>query len=205
MASETSSPQAKTPFGLYAALAFAALAAAALLYVVLAPAAKPGAGPMTAYAKGALEKLAVMPDPPAQPETPLVDAQGGVTTLPAMRGKVVLVNLWATWCAPCREEMPTLAALHQRFAGRDFAVVAISMDTEAKHAEAAQALAPMTDGALAFYAAPSISFASNLGAPGLPATILYDRQGREIARLLGAADWGGAEAARLVEAALAQP
>jgi hypothetical protein len=63
----------------------------------------------------------------------------------------------------------------------------------------------MTGGALAFYAAPNLSYATGLGAPGLPVSILYDRDGKEIARLLGSADWSSDDAARLIEAALARP
>ncbi len=184
--------------------AMAAFGVLALLYVLFAASSKPVAEGGAAFAKGEMEKLVVLAEPPPQPTAPLMDAGGAQTTLAAWRGKVVLVNLWATWCAPCVEEMPTLAALETRFAGRDFAVVPVSIDETAKADEAAATLARLGEGALPFLIDPSRAIAFSVQAPGLPTSILYDRRGQEIARLAGSADWSGADAAVLIEAALAE-
>ncbi|MET0182178.1 MAG: TlpA disulfide reductase family protein, partial [Caulobacterales bacterium] len=142
-------------------------------------------------------------DAPAQPQTLLRDAAGASTTLAAYRGKVVLVNLWATWCAPCVTEMPTLGALARRFEGRDFVVVPVSIDEVAKIPDAAAMLTRLSGGSLAFLNDPSRAIAFETRAAGLPTSILYDRNGVEIARLAGDADWGSDEAAAMIEAALA--
>jgi thiol-disulfide isomerase/thioredoxin len=192
----------RPPYGLWAAFALFIGAAGLLVYSFVAEPGAPGSGPMMAYAKGALEKLTVLEEPPPQPDTALTDAAGAETNLAALHGKVVLVNLWATWCAPCREEMPTLASLHQRFEHRGFMVAPVSVDQPEAQADAKDALAAMSGGALPFFAAPGMSFATSLGVRGLPVSILYDREGRELARLVGSADWASPEAASLIEAAL---
>lgn len=131
------------------------------------------------------------------------DRFGNTKTLADWRGKVVLVNLWATWCGPCREEMPSLDNLKKTFDGQEFDVVAISMDrgglkkpkdfyeeTEIKN--------------LALYIDPTTKLMFRSKAVGLPATILFDRQGREIGRLPGPAHWDSDEAINLVRGVLAK-
>jgi thiol-disulfide isomerase/thioredoxin len=102
--------------------------------------------------------------------------------------------------------MPTLAGLARDRAGDSgFAVVAVSMDKPDKTEAAKAFIAGLKEPNLVFYQDPTSQLAFALQSPGLPTTILYDRQGREIARLAGSADWSGADAKALIEAALAQP
>jgi len=139
-----------------------------------------------------------------QPPNSFAGPDGVPTQLSAFHGKVVLVNLWATWCAPCVTEMPTLAALQQGMGEKDFKVVAISVD-KANEAEAAKKeLADLSKGNLAFYHDPKMAIVYPLKARGFPTSILYDRQGKELARLAGEADWNSPEARALIQAAMEQ-
>ncbi len=188
---------------LAASLGLAAVGVVALLYVVFAPAAKPDPQGFGQFAKGSLENLVSLEAPPPQPIAVLRDAEGRGLTLQAFGGQVVLVNLWATWCGPCREEMPKLAALARAYEGRGFKVVAVSVDAEADWPKARAMLAELSDGRLGFFTEPTRTIAFAVKAPGMPISILYDRNGREIARVPGYADWEGPEAGALIEAALA--
>jgi thiol-disulfide isomerase/thioredoxin len=120
-----------------------------------------------------------------------------------MAGEPLVVNIWATWCAPCVEEMPTLAALQQRFEGR-VRVVTVSVDGEANLDRAQSQLAELGGGALPFYVDITRGVLWDVDARGLPVTIIYDRQGSEVARLAGGADWSSDEAAALIEAVLSE-
>lgn len=137
------------------------------------------------------------------PTRPLRNAAGGVATLAgAYDNEVLVVNLWATWCAPCVEELPTLAALQRRFAGRGVEVVTISVDSEGDRAKAERELTRLSGGALPFWIDISRGVLFDVEAPGMPITIIYVG-GEERARLAGGADWSSEEAAALIEAALA--
>jgi thiol-disulfide isomerase/thioredoxin len=176
----------------------------AAVYVLFSAVSKPADPGLRAYAVGALQKLEVVREPPPQPLDHFTDATGASRSLADFRGKVVLVNVWATWCAPCIEEMPTLGALQEAYAGRDFEFVAISIDRADIRARAQQDLARLAGGKLAFYQDPSAAIAYKIKvAQGVPISVLYDRTGRELARYSGAADWSSPEARSLVDAALA--
>ncbi len=117
---------------------------------------------------------------------------GTLLTLSDFEGKLVLLNIWATWCGPCREEMPTLDALQAELGGTDFEVVALSIDrkgievvNEFYQEVGIEHLAPYVD--------PTGMASANLGAVGIPTTLLLDRQGREIGRLVGEAEWNTPE------------
>lgn len=191
---------------MWGALVMLAAAAVAVLYVVLAATSKPQQSTGYArFAQGGVERLVVMEDAPPMPGEALRDGAGAPTSLAALTaGEVSLVNLWATWCAPCREEMPTLAALSRRFEGRGLNVIAVSADGDAQVEEAKAELSELTTGALDFYNDPTRAVLFSAQARGLPLTILYGRDGRERARVIGQADWESEEAAALVEAALAE-
>jgi thiol-disulfide isomerase/thioredoxin len=156
------------------------------------------------FKTGSLANLEVRPEPPLQPVASFFDANGQPTTLAAFRGKVVLVNLWATWCAPCVAEMPTLGDLQAKYGDRDFVVVAISVDRDDTRDEAVTKLDALAKGKLAFFQDPKMAVVFPLKARGFPTSVLYDRNGKEIARLAGEADWNSIEAHGLVDAALAQ-
>jgi thiol-disulfide isomerase/thioredoxin len=176
--------------------------ALAVLYVVFAASSKPDerAG-LARLAVGEMRALSVLADAPAQPAEVLRDAAGGQTRLAGFRGEVLVVNLWATWCAPCVEEMPTLGALQRQFAGR-LHVVAVSVDSLAEAEKARAQLERLSEGSLDFLIEPSRGILFSARAAGMPTTIIYDREGRELARLSGGADWSSPEAAALMEAVL---
>lgn len=116
------------------------------------------------------------------------DGAGRPLTLADFQDKMVLLNIWATWCAPCREEMPTLDRLQSTLGGRDFEVVALSID-RAGIKTVDRFYAEIGVKHLSRYVDVSAKAARDLGAYGLPTTVLIDRQGREIARHVGPAEW----------------
>jgi thiol-disulfide isomerase/thioredoxin len=131
----------------------------------------------------------VLRDPPAAvPALEFADGQGQKRTLADFGGKVVLLNIWATWCAPCRKEMPTLDRLQAALGGDDFKVVPLSIDRGG-----AERVKKFYDEIgvqhLAIYFDSSRTANNALDVFGLPATLLIDRQGRELGRLSGAAEW----------------
>lgn len=136
----------------------------------------------------------------------LNDPNGQKTTLGAMSGKVLLVNLWATWCAPCRAEMPALDALQQEMGGAQFEVVAVNVDT-GDDTKPKKFLAETGIQNLAYYRENTLAFFNALKkrglALGLPVTLLVDRDGCLLANMNGPAEWAGDDAKALVRAALA--
>lgn len=158
-------------------------------------------GVSKALATGALAAFVVRTERKPAPEVSFTPEGGAATSLQAWKGRVILVNLWATWCAPCRKEMPSLAALQSEMGSKDFEVVAISLDR--KGAEASGAfLKEVGATTLKLYTDPTTDTLNQFQAVGLPASILIDRQGREIGRLLGPAEWNSAEAKALIKAAV---
>ena len=126
--------------------------------------------------------------PKPMPELAFEDASGRAHTLADFRGKFVLLNLWATWCAPCREEMPALDRLQSQLASDRFQVVALSLDQQGLPI-ARKFYAETGIKALPLYVDRSAKAAFTLDAAGLPATLLIDPAGREIGRHLGAVKW----------------
>lgn len=179
------------------------LGMAATLYVVFAAASNPiPQKGFERFATASLAKLRVDTKAPPQPATIFTDADGLNVTLEKWRGKTVLVNLWATWCAPCVKEMPTLATLKRRYAGKPFDVVAISVDSQGDRKPAMDELRQLTNGTIAFHHDFSYAIAYASKAIGFPTTILYGPDGRELARIAGEADWSSPEALALIDAAL---
>ncbi len=197
-------PRPPRSLALWTALAMLAAGAVALLYVLFAATSKPEpSGGLGRFATGAMARLQVLEDAPPMPAAVLRDAQGAETSLRTFAGQVLVVNLWATWCAPCMEEMPTLGALQRRFEGR-LRVVPVSVDSEADLEKAERELARLSSGSLPFLSDTSRGVLFDLRAPGMPLTVIYGPDGRELARLAGGADWGGDDAAALVEAVLVE-
>lgn len=176
----------------------------AVVYVLFAAASKPEttAG-LQRYAVGEMQALAVMPEPPLMPVRTLSDDRGEAAHLADFGGEVLVVNLWATWCAPCVEEMPTLAALQRRFEGR-LRVIPISVDSEGDLGRAQSMLSELSGGALPFFSDYTRGVLFDLRAAGMPVTVIYDADGVEVARLTGGADWDSEEAAALMEAVLSE-
>jgi thiol-disulfide isomerase/thioredoxin len=152
----------------------------------------------TGSASGNQLDLSVFYQPHALPEVRFQDDQGRDLTLGDFRGRVVVLNVWATWCVPCRKEMPTLDRLQARLGGKDFLVVALSIDR--KGVEAIRGFyQDVGVENLAMYVDPSGRGSRGLGLPGVPTTLLIDQEGREVARKIGEAEWDGPEMVSLVE------
>ena len=174
---------------LYLALALGANAAAAL-----------NAGTLDALRAGDMKKLVLHPAPRPVPETAFERAGGGQARLSDDRGRYVLLNFWATWCAPCREEMPTLSALQAGMGGENFAVVTIATGRNPRPAMKKFFDEIGVDN-LPLHRDPKSALARDMGVFGLPTTLILDPQGNEIARLQGDADWNS-DSARAIFAAL---
>ena len=129
--------------------------------------------------------------------------KGETIELSRWKGRVVLLNLWATWCSPCKKEMPDLAKLQAALGGKDFEVVALSVDRKGLDASKAF-LTEIGATNLAAYVEPEAKSLAALQALGLPATVLIDRQGKEAGRILGPAEWASPEALAMVKALLAE-
>ena len=149
-----------------------------------------------------MSKLEILAKPPPQSTLALVDADGRSTSLAAFHGKVVLVNFWATWCTPCMNELPTLAALQRRYGGPHFSVVTVNIDADSSLPEARSELARVGGGALPFISDPSRSIEFDAQAKAMPTSIFYDAQGHELARVTGDTDWTKPEVNAVIDAAL---
>jgi len=178
---------------------------AAVLYVMVAASFKPsGPANLNEFKRGALAKLEVPAEPRGAPGTTFSDETGKPVTLADFKGQVVVMNLWATWCAPCKKEMPTLARLAAAYAVQPLKVLPISVDRDSDLNLAQAEMA--ANAPLKLYRDPSyrLSFELEPRAEGYPTTVIYDKQGRERARLSGDADWSSPEARALVEKLLAE-
>jgi peroxiredoxin len=137
------------------------------------------------------------------PDFVVPDLAGQAVRLSALRGKVVLLNLWATWCAPCREEMPSMERLYQRLRGRDFQLLAVSQDEDG-----AAAVKPfVAEMRLTFpiLLDPDHQVGDRYEVWGYPETFLIDRAGRIVERVIGPRDWTAPESLAAIEALLAAP
>ena len=142
--------------------------------------------------------LSVFDRPRDLPEIRFADEEGHELTLADFRGRVVLLNVWATWCVPCRKEMPTLDRLQAKLGGKDFLVIPLSIDREGV-APVKRFYQELKFEKLAIYVDPSGKGSQALAIPGVPTTLLIDRQGREVARKMGPAEWDGEETLSLVK------
>jgi thiol-disulfide isomerase/thioredoxin len=154
-----------------------------------------------ALAKGPMAAFLVHGERKVIPAFAFGNDKGETLSLAQWKGKVVLLNLWATWCAPCRKEMPDIAALQKELAGHDFEVVALSVDRKGLEASTAF-LKEIGAESLKLYIDPEAKSLAALQALGLPATVLIDRKGLEAGRLLGPAPWNSPEAKALVKSLL---
>jgi thiol-disulfide isomerase/thioredoxin len=158
----------------------------------------PGANSLS---QGHMAAFVFRKEPEALPGAKFQDASGKERTFADWRGKVVLLNLWATWCLPCRKEMPSLDRLQKELGSDKFEVVAVSVDR--KGLEASRKFLDETKvERLALYVDATARLSSELRAVGLPATLLIDTEGREIGRLLGPAEWDSEDAKRLIRSVL---
>ena len=164
-----------------------------------------GKSDLSRFATGDLTALAVPDAPMPAPDHVFRTRDGAGTTLADFRGRVVVVNVWAMWCAPCRTEMPTLATLAKSYEGTDLLVLPINVD--ATPDQIAEGAAFIDDHSpLPFYSDATFQLPFELTGKGaMPQTVLLDRQGRVRASYSGGADWAGPEARALVDALLAEP
>jgi thiol-disulfide isomerase/thioredoxin len=169
------------------------------------PASAARAAAMAPLAKGEVAAIEIRRTPQPAPPLAFAGPDGAPTSLAAFRGKAVLVNLWATWCAPCLKEMPALDALQKDLGGPDFAVVAVNIDTRNLDKPKAW-LAENRIAALPYYADPQAGVFQTLRAAhkveGMPVSLIVDREGCELGIIQGPADWASADAKALVKAAI---
>lgn len=134
------------------------------------------------------------------------DADGNLVTMGDLKG-TKLLNLWATWCAPCRKEMPHLDNLQRQAGGEDFNVIAVNMDRGEGNQKPLEFLEEIGVKDLAYFSDHTMKTFNDLRtkgkAPGLPSTILIGEDGCEIGTMFGPADWASPEAFELINAALA--
>lgn len=142
--------------------------------------------------------LSVLDQPRPLPEIRFADDQGQELTLADFRGRVVLLNIWATWCVPCRKEMPALDRLQAKLGGKDFIVIPLSIDREGV-APVNRFYRELWLQKVGIYLDASGRGSRALAIPGVPTALLIDRQGHETARKMGAAEWDGPEMVSLVE------
>lgn len=157
------------------------------------------------FARGEVAAVGVVKASKILPPLAFKDASGADKTLADWRGRTVLLNLWATWCEPCRKEMPALDGLKARLGGPDFDVVAINIDTRNTDKPKAW-LKEVGITKLGYYADHSAKVFQDLKAIGkafgMPTTLLVDPNGCELATLAGPAEWASDDAVKLVTAAL---
>lgn len=154
------------------------------------------------FSKGTMATFVVRAAPKDLADAQFKDADGKELSLKNWRGKIVLLNLWATWCAPCRHEMPGLDRLQGSLGGDSFEVVAVSIDR--KGVDVAQAFLTEIDVKnLVTYIDKTAKIVRDVGAFGMPTSILINREGQEIGRLIGPAEWDSSEAVALINAAIA--
>jgi thiol-disulfide isomerase/thioredoxin len=158
-------------------------------------------------ARGEVAAVGIASDPKRLPELAFTDGDGKPRTLASFQGKTVLLNLWATWCVPCRKEMPALDALQARLGGEKFEVVAVNIDTRNLDKPRTW-LEEVGIKRLRYYADPSAKVFQDLKAIGkafgMPTTLLVDASGCELGALAGPAEWASDDAVALIEAALSR-
>ncbi len=144
-------------------------------------------------AKGPMARLIVHPETRPFWEKGFTSETDAPMDLTDFRGRVTLLNFWATWCAPCRKEMPDLDALQRELGGPDFHIAPLNIERGgAEKSRAFFAEIGVTD--LPVYLDPRSTLAKEFAVLGLPVSVLLDREGREVARLTGDADWSSPEA-----------
>jgi thiol-disulfide isomerase/thioredoxin len=186
----------------------ALLGVAAVLYIIAQAMTKQAPTVATEVsappAKTFQSKLQVLPDAGPPPDLVFYDEAGKPRRIADFKGRVVVMNVWATWCAPCVVEMPTLAKLQKAYAGKPVEVVAISIDSQEAASKARIFIAQNSP--LKFYHDRSMKlpFVMTPPAAGAPTTVVYGADGVERGRVAGEADWSGAEARALIDKVLAE-
>jgi thiol-disulfide isomerase/thioredoxin len=172
------------------------------------PACRPAvdlARKLAPLAHGEVAALTMASAPLRLPDLTFEDAQGKPKKLSDWRGRTVLLNLWATWCVPCRKEMPALESLQARLGGPDFEVVAVNIDTRDPQ-KPKNFLKEANLNRLAYFTDQNAKIFQDLKgigrALGMPTSVLVDAQGCEIGTIAGPAEWGSDDALKLISAAM---
>ena len=193
------------------ALAVGMIAGAGLLYAnrdaffKAATPEPPAKSELARFATGSLTRLETPAALVVAPAYVFKTRDGADATFAQFRGKVVVVNLWAMWCAPCRTEMPTLARLAEAYTGRDLVVLPINVDATEDGLADARSFIDVHE-PLPLYSDMKFQLPFELPGEGkMPQTVLLDRQGRIRAHFSGEADWASPEARALMDALLAEP
>jgi thiol-disulfide isomerase/thioredoxin len=156
-------------------------------------------------ARGEVAAVGIATEPKRLPALTFNDADGKPRTLADFKGRTVLLNLWATWCVPCRKEMPALDALQAKLGSDDFQVVAVNIDTRNLDKPKAW-LQEVGVKHLGYYSDSSAKVFQELKAVGkafgMPTTLLIDRDGCELGTLAGPAEWASDDAIKLIRTAL---
>jgi thiol-disulfide isomerase/thioredoxin len=155
-------------------------------------------------AHGEVAALTMATAPLRLPDLAFEDAEGKSKKLSDWRGRTVLVNLWATWCVPCRKEMPALENLQTRLGGPNFEVVAVNIDTRDPE-KPKNFLKEVNLTRLGYFSDPKAKIFQDLKATGralgMPTSVLVDGEGCEIATIAGPAEWDSDDAVKLITAA----
>ncbi|HEX7775674.1 MAG TPA: TlpA disulfide reductase family protein [Parvibaculum sp.] len=163
-----------------------------------------GSSPLAAYATGPVAHFVPDAAPAPVPNLEFRDGAGKLVHLADFRGKLLLLNLWATWCTPCREEMPSLDGLQGAIGSDKFQVLALSVDQNGL--ELARAfLKEVKADHIALYNDPTARANFLMKGYGLPTTVLVSPDGLELGRIVGPAEWNTPEAKALIAAALKLP
>ncbi|MCA1775309.1 MAG: TlpA family protein disulfide reductase [Loktanella sp.] len=174
----------------------------ALLYISLPVMANADPAALSDLRTGDMKKLAVHSEPVASSDVAFTSEDGDEMTLADFGGKVVVLNMWATWCAPCREEMPHLSALQETMGGDAFEVVTVATGRNPRPAMETFFAEIGVDN-LPLHTDLRQELSRSLGVLGLPVTLILDREGQEIARLQGDADWSSDSAMAIINAVIA--
>lgn len=185
----------------YTAIGLGAIAAAAIV-VLQGPASAPGdidRATLKSLKTGDMKKLVIHETPRNVSRAAFTDEDGEQKHLSDYVGKHVVLNFWATWCAPCRKEMPTLSALQESMGGANLAVVTLATGRNPPPAMKAF-FDEIGINNLPLHRDPQQTIARDMDILGLPITVIIDPQGREIARLKGEADWNSDSARAILSA-----
>ncbi len=177
------------------------LAATALIYAALTAGANAAGPDLESLRVGEMRKLAVHATPKDISDAAFTTEDGTTLSLAEFEGKTVLLNFWATWCAPCRKEMPFLDNVQAELGGDDFAVVAVATGKNDINA-IKRFFDDFGVKNLTIYLDPKSGLARDMGVFGLPITLILDPNGKEIARMRGEADWSTDDAVTLLKAVI---